>query len=91
MGRIYPGLLLTLDAGYILPHHLAMTMHDQLLKDIEAYLRKSRMGAHSFGERACGDKHVVRRLRSGFTITLKKADRIKAFMALDDHGRASAA
>lgn len=58
-----------------------MTLTSQLLSDIETFLTANRMAPSIFGERACGDRHVVKRLRCGKSITLRRADQIRAFMA----------
>jgi hypothetical protein len=58
-----------------------MSMQAQLMNDIERFLRETEMNHYVFSERACGDRHVVRRLRAGTTITLRTADKLRSFMS----------
>lgn len=58
------------------------TLTDDLLCQIEAFLgRHPEMTATKMGIAAVNDGHVVRRLRSGQSITLRTADRLCAYMA----------
>ena len=69
-----------LDAGKKIPEYHSMTMTAQLIRDIETFLVRTGMAPSMFGEKACGDKHVVRRLRAGRSVTLRRADQIREFM-----------
>lgn len=51
-----------------------------LLREIEAFMASTGIAMSAFGEEACGNKHLVRRLRSGSSVTLPTADQIQAFM-----------
>lgn len=61
-----------------------MTMTAQLMHDIEAFLVRTGMAPSMFGEKACNDKHVVKRLRAGRSVTLRRADQIREFMTRHD-------
>ena len=54
---------------------------DRLLADIEAFIQRSDMSATAFGEAAMRDRHLIRRLRAGGSVTLDTADAIRRFMA----------
>lgn len=54
---------------------------DQLLQEIEAYIERNAMSATAFGEASINDRHLVRRLREGGSVTLDTSDRLRAFMA----------
>jgi phosphopantothenoylcysteine decarboxylase/phosphopantothenate--cysteine ligase len=51
-----------------------------LLAEIEAYLASSRLTPTKFGMAAVNDGHLVANLRKGHSVTLKTADRVRAFM-----------
>jgi hypothetical protein len=53
----------------------------QLLTDIEEFRTRVGLSAAAFSMLAVGDPTLVRRLRNNHTVTLKQADRIRAFMA----------
>lgn len=59
-----------------------MTDQEKLLADIEAYLSLHGMAATTFGARAVQDGKFVARLRAGKDVTLRTADRVRAFMAV---------
>lgn len=52
----------------------------QLLDEIEAFLKKHSMFASYFGRDAINDTALVSRLRAGGTVQLETADRLRAFM-----------
>lgn len=58
-----------------------MDSTDQLLGDIEAFLARHRMAPSTFGARAVNDGKLIERLRAGGTVSLKKADEIRKFIA----------
>jgi hypothetical protein len=53
---------------------------DKLLAEIEAYLVDHSMSATAFGAAILNDRHLLRRLRAGGSVTLDTADRIRAYM-----------
>jgi hypothetical protein len=57
-----------------------MSEHEKLLCEIEAFLLRTHMGQTRFGVEAMGDRSLVTRLRSGKSVTLKSADRIRSYM-----------
>jgi hypothetical protein len=52
-----------------------------LLGEIERFLKTSKLSATAFGEQVMNDRHLVRRLREGGSVTLKTADKIRSFIA----------
>lgn len=56
-----------------------MTRED-LLWEIEAFLRESGMGESYFGQAAVGNSKLVARLRDGRSIEIDTANRVKEFM-----------
>ncbi len=56
------------------------TLTEQVMTEIEQFLRLTGMAPSAFGTAACGDKHVVRNMRSGKSITLRRADQIRAYI-----------
>lgn len=57
-----------------------MTTAEQLLSEIEAFLKRTGMAATTFGLEACKDAHAVRRLREGYGLTIRRADQMRGFM-----------
>jgi hypothetical protein len=53
---------------------------ENLLADVERFLKRSGMPATNFGVEVMKDRHLVRRLRRGAKVTLPTADRIHAFI-----------
>lgn len=53
---------------------------EDLLSDIEKFLRKHGMAPSTFGLNAVNDGKTVDRLRSGKTITMRTAEKIRRFM-----------
>jgi hypothetical protein len=65
-----------------------------LLEDIERFLVAAGMEPTTFGQKAVRDWKLVERLRGGGSVTLRNADRLRAFMAAyraesAKHGRAA--
>lgn len=54
---------------------------DELLASIEAFIEKNSMSATAFGELAMNDRHLIRRLRRGGSVTMDTADLLRLFMA----------
>jgi phosphopantothenoylcysteine decarboxylase/phosphopantothenate--cysteine ligase len=61
-------------------HAMSRTARD-LLAEIEAFLAAGGVTATKFGLAAVNDGHLVANLRRGSSITLKTADRVRAYMA----------
>jgi phosphopantothenoylcysteine decarboxylase/phosphopantothenate--cysteine ligase len=57
-----------------------------LLAEIERFLGRSGMSATKFGVASVNDGHLVRNLRRGLGVTLKTADRVRAYLAGQGHG-----
>ena len=51
-----------------------------LLNEIDDFLSVSNLSATAFGERVMNDRHLVRRLKDGGSVTLKTADKIRTFI-----------
>lgn len=56
-------------------------MEKDLLKEIRAFLRSTRMGKSYFGKLAVGNSELVVRLEEGKTVTLRTAEKVRTFMA----------
>jgi hypothetical protein len=56
-------------------------MEKQLLDEIKQFLARTSMGPSYFGDLACGNTELVRRLEAGRSVTLRTAEKIRAFMA----------
>ena len=52
-----------------------------LLIDIEAFLAEFGVSPTKFGLAAVNDGHLIKNLRSGASVTLKTADKVRAYMA----------
>jgi phosphopantothenoylcysteine decarboxylase/phosphopantothenate--cysteine ligase len=63
----------------------------ELLTEIEAFLALTGLTPTKFGIAAVNDGHLVANLRRGNSITLKTADRVRAYMARERAGRRHAA
>ncbi len=57
-----------------------MSITEQLLAEIEAFLVQQRISATRFGKLACNDPHAVRWLRDGGSITTRRYEQLRAFM-----------
>jgi hypothetical protein len=57
-----------------------------LLKEIEAFCRRSGVAESTFGRQAVNDGKLCLRLRSGKNVTLETADRIRAFIEAAQEG-----
>lgn len=55
-------------------------MEKELLDEIEAYLAANPMGETYFGKVSCGNSELIRKLRTGRTITLETYQRVRAFL-----------
>lgn len=51
-----------------------------LLSEIEAFLSRTGMEASTFGQKAVHDWRQVERLRAGGSVSLRKAERLRAYM-----------
>ncbi|MCY3677475.1 MAG: hypothetical protein OXH66_07720 [Gemmatimonadetes bacterium] len=64
---------------------------ENLTKEFErrvtAFLRRTRLSASEFGERAVGDRKFVGDVRRGRSPSLATADRVLAFMETYEHAR----
>ncbi|MBW6524450.1 hypothetical protein KZ810_13155 [Sphingomonas sp. RHCKR47] len=55
----------------------------QILSDVEAFLKATGMAATRFGDKAMGDRHLVRQLRGGRRLWPETEKKVRDFMA--DH------
>src|SRR5256885_8685292 len=51
-----------------------------LLTEIEGFLAESGVSATKFGLAAVNDGHLIKNLRGGTSVTLKTADKVRAYM-----------
>ena len=59
---------------------LFMSEEDDLLREIEAYLKKTGETASAFGVRAVGDNNLIRQLRAGRSPTMRVVRKIREAM-----------
>lgn len=57
------------------------TLEEYVRSRISAFLESTGMSRTRFGRMAVGDPHLVRRMESGRSLTLRTADRVLAFIA----------
>lgn len=55
-------------------------MGNDLLTDIQDFIRTTGMGPSYFGKASCGNSELVERLEKGGTVTLTTADRVRTFI-----------
>ncbi len=67
-----------------------MTLTDQLMSEIDAFLRDTGMAPTRFGVEAVSDPTLLTKLGKGRTITLARADRIRSYIR-DERARIAAA
>lgn len=66
-------------------HHAAMIITDsQLVAMIDNFLALTGWSKTRFGVQCCNDKHLVRQLRAGRSVSLRKAAHIVDFMRRHD-------
>jgi hypothetical protein len=61
---------------------------NDLLREIDGFLAERKMSDSYFGKLACGNTEVVKRLRGDGSVTLKTAQRIRAFISTKRQERA---
>ena len=57
------------------------TLEEYVRSRIVAFLESTGISPTRFGRMAVGDPHLVRRIEAGRSLTLRRADRILAFIA----------
>lgn len=57
-----------------------MSTHQQLLAEIEAFLKRHDVRPTTFGLRAVNDAKLVANLRSGADVTTRTLDRVRTYM-----------
>ncbi|WP_230280239.1 hypothetical protein [Croceicoccus sp. Ery15] len=57
-----------------------LTSDAEMLRSIEAFCRKHKLGVTTFGRLAISDANLVANLRAGRSLTLKTANSIADFM-----------
>lgn len=61
-----------------------MSTADQLLSEIESFCARHDMSETTFGRESVRDGHLVRRLRKHKSLTTKRLDQVREFMAKRD-------
>ena len=61
-----------------------MTAREQLISDIDAFLKRHRLTATAFGRMSVNDTAFLSRLRAGADVRTKTIERLHAFMATFD-------
>jgi hypothetical protein len=64
-----------------------MTGTEEIMIEIEAFLKRTGMAPSTFGRKSCGDGHAVSKLRNGLGMSMLRAKKIRRFMADVDSGR----
>lgn len=59
----------------------------ELLSDIRAFLDVAQMAPSTFGREAVNDGHLVKRLETGGTVTLKTAERVRDYITREKRAR----
>lgn len=59
---------------------LAMSTKDELLNEIDRFLKRTGIAPTRFGEESCGERSILKRLRRGGKLTTDTYDRIKSYM-----------
>jgi len=54
---------------------------DALLRQVDAFLKRTKLAPTRFGLEAMGDGALIKQLREGRSLTLKNANRVLDFMA----------
>jgi predicted transcriptional regulator len=57
-----------------------MSSKEQLLAEVETFLREAGITQSQFGQAAVNDRSFVSRLRKGSDVRLETADRVRAFI-----------
>ena len=57
---------------------------EEILAEIEAFLARTGMPPTTFGMQSCGDGHAVFKLRRGLGMGLRRAKKIREFIASYD-------
>lgn len=57
-----------------------MTDRDHLLEEIERFLDKTGMAASTFGRETVNDSSLMTRLRAGYDVRTRTADKCRTFM-----------
>ena len=57
-----------------------ITAREQLLMEIERFLKKTRLPQTKFGQLAANDMSLIKRLRDGHDVRTATADRLREFM-----------
>lgn len=58
-----------------------MSTNQQLLAEIQSFLKRTGMAETTFGQKATNNWRLVERLQAGRSVTTAAADRIRAFIA----------
>ncbi len=64
-----------------------MSDREKLLEDIEAFLKRTGIGATRFGVEVNGERGLMIRLRGGSDVTLGTAEKIRRYMRENDVAR----
>ena len=67
-----------------------MTLEDQFISRVSAFLGRSDLSPTAFGQKAVGDPNLMRQIARGRSPSLRTADRILAFISEREVARRSA-
>lgn len=64
-----------------------MSLTDQVLSEVEAFLQRAQMSASGFGKRVLNDEQFVFRLRKGGNVTARNIDKARDFIRDHDENQ----
>ena len=67
-----------------------MTLEEQFRSEVSAFLESTGIGATTFGLKAVGDRNLISQIERGRSLTLRMADRVRAFIADHEGGSGGA-
>ena len=57
-----------------------MSMKAEFIQNCEKFIKASGLTATEFGEKSCGDRNLMTRLRANRNVTMDKADQVVEYM-----------
>lgn len=64
-------------------HYWGMSLRDDLIKEIKAFLKEADMSPSTFGEEAIGDRALMITLAKGRDLKIATVERIRKFIAAE--------
>lgn len=73
--------MFAIDGSHFYDHFPAMTLSEQFLAEVDAFLSRTGMDPTRFGRQALNDPNFVFSVRKGRSPSLRTIDRVRQFMA----------